>query len=706
MSAVTQGKVTGPTAGQTATPRPLVWLLVLLVLPLGMTALAWGRFGTNLAMWWPAAGVGVIAAALAPRRSRPLVALGVALCGFLANWTFGRDPGVAALLGLATGADALVTAALLSRHRDLRPVLTGLDDLVRFVLAALAGATAAGLFVAVGLAMDGAEPLITWRTVFASHLAAILAITPLGLGSSEVRQRAGRTELAVQWLSLALVVGVVFAPDQGLPLVYLVFVPLLWGAMRLSVRAVAWQVFLTALVITTATTSGWGPFANLGDASPQVVAALSQAAIASCALVALPLAVLKSQRAVALQQASSSSDLLDNILAAATSTVVIGTDLVGNIEFFNIGAEEISGWTAAEVVGHACLAIVTTEGEDGQEEHLVTVDLDQPGAGSLEALIEPFLVDTEDDTFRDDWTLLRRDGERRTLAVTISRRYDHGRGVGYVGIAEDVTEKRREEESAAAALDAERQLVDRLAQVDRTKNDFMSTVSHELRTPITSILGYSQLLLSDETGALPVMHRQIVGRIERNGRRLLGLIEDMLTMSQVEVGDFRYVFQRVDLRSVVQSAVETETSVFGSLGVQLTQDVVGQPVWVEADPDKLERALAALLDNAAKYSQPGDVVHLAVSRDDDAARVAVVDHGLGISSEDQEHLFDRFFRGSDAHARAIQGAGLGLSVTSMIVDGHGGSISCVSSLGEGSTFTVALPFAAEGVGAADAAADA
>ncbi len=711
MSAVTQGKVTGRTAGHPATPPwPLVALLVVLVLPLGVAALAWGRFGTNLAMWWPAAGVAVIAVSLCPRRHRVPAGLAVALLGALANLLFGRDLAVAVPLGLATGGEAVVAATLLTRNRDERPALHGLDDLVRFVVAALAGATVAGLFVAVGLTIDGADSAVTWRTVFASHIAAVLAITPLGLVAPQVRQRAGATEVAVQCLTLAVVVGAVFAPDQSLPLIYLVFVPLLWGAMRLGVRAVAGQVCFVAVVITSTTTLGWGPFANLPDATPQVVAALSQAAIASCALVALPLAMLKSLRAVALDAASSSSDLLDDILAAATSTAVIGTDLEGRIEFFNLGAEEITGWPAVEVVGRAGLDVVlrprTTDDPDDPGELMVTVSDRAPELLALEALIEPFLDGTEDSTFRTDWTMLRKDGVERTLNVSISRRYDQGRPVGYVGIAEDVTEKRREESSAAAALDAERQLVDRLAQVDRTKNDFMSTVSHELRTPITSILGYSQLLLSDETGALPVMHRQIVGRIERNGRRLLGLIEDMLTMSQVEVGDFRYVFQRVDLRSVVQSAVETEMSVFGTLGVHLTQDIVGEPAWVEADPDKLERAIAALLDNAAKYSQPGDEVHLLVACDEDAARVCVVDRGLGISEEDQRHLFDRFFRGSDAHARAIQGAGLGLSVTSMIVDGHGGTLCCESALGEGSTFTVVLPFAAEAggsLGSAEAA---
>ena len=92
------------------------------------------------------------------------------------------------------------------------------------------------------------------------------------------------------------------------------------------------------------------------------------------------------------------------------------------------------------------------------------------------------------------------------------------------------------------------------------------------------------------------------------------------------------------LRSIVQGAVETEMSVFGTLGVRLTQDIAGTALWVDADPDKLERALAALLDNAAKYSQPGDEVRLVVSGDDESASVAVVDRGLGISAEDQEHL--------------------------------------------------------------------
>lgn len=708
MTAVAPGAATRRTPASPVASLRLVALFLVMVLPLALLALWFGRFGTRLAMWWPAAGVAVIAVALAPRRLRLAVALGAAVLGGLANVAYGRDVDVSVVLGLATGAEAWVAARIITRGEDTWPRLFGLDDVLRFLLGALAGAAVAGVFVCVGLALEGSSTAVhvTWRTVVASHLAAVLAITPLGLRAPRPRERIGAAESALQWLTLVGLLCLIFSPDQTHPLMFLVFVPLIWGAMRQSAHTVAWQVFLTALLITGFTTLGWGPFAAAISDSPQVAAALSQASVAATALVAMPLAVLKSQRAVALESASTTTALLDSVLAAATATGVIGTDLDGRIEFFSNGAEHLTGWRAEDVVGRAALGIIgPLDDLDDDERAEVTIVETEPDVVALEILVEPLLA-ADGLAVRQDFWMERRDGARRIISATISRRLADGRPAGYVGIVEDVTEQRQAESLAVAALEAERQLVERLAQVDRTKNDFMSTVSHELRTPITSILGYSQLLLSDETGALPVMHRQIVGRVERNGRRLLGLIEDMLTMSQVEVGDFRYTFEAVDVREIVLRAVETELSVFGTLGVQLTQDIEGEAVLVDADPDKLERAIAALLDNAAKYSSPGDRVELTVTARDAGVTIAVADHGIGISESDQVHLFDRFFRGSDAQARAIQGAGLGLSVTSMIVDGHGGSITCTSELGEGSTFTVWLPLAeAAGAGEESAADD-
>jgi signal transduction histidine kinase len=284
----------------------------------------------------------------------------------------------------------------------------------------------------------------------------------------------------------------------------------------------------------------------------------------------------------------------------------------------------------------------------------------------------------------------------RTISVVLSHRLgDDGTPVGYLGVADDVTERRRREASIAAALATEKQLVDRLAQVDQTKNDFMATVSHELRTPITSILGYSELLLADDTGTLPAMHHQIVGRIERNGRRLLGLIEDMLTMSQVEVGNVRFHRLPLDLREPVVQALEATQPAFADRGVTVVHDLGEAAVKVEGDADKLERVFTNLLSNAAKFSHEGENVVVRLFVDGDEAVFRVTDTGIGISLEDQANLFDRFFRSADAHARAIQGVGLGLPIAASIVAGHDGVVEVDSALGRGSTFVVRLPLMAE-----------
>jgi signal transduction histidine kinase len=235
-------------------------------------------------------------------------------------------------------------------------------------------------------------------------------------------------------------------------------------------------------------------------------------------------------------------------------------------------------------------------------------------------------------------------------------------------------------------------MVERLEQLDRAKNDFLATVSHELRTPITSILGYTELMMTEEAGSLPAMHRQILTRVDRNGRRLMGMVEDVLTMSQIEVGDLRFRFDQTDLGSVLTRAVETELSVFGLAGVTLHEDVTDEPLPVLADADKLERGLAALLNNAAKFSDKGDRVSVRTSTDDAGNAVLVVqDHGIGISAQDQSRMFERFWRSDDAHQRAIQGAGLGLTVARSIIEGHHGTITCESEPGRGTTITVTVP---------------
>ncbi len=673
------------------------WVAAALVLPLSYLAVEVARFGGNIALWWPAAGVGVIAVAAAPARQRPVVALLIACLAGLGNLLGGREPNVAVFLGIANGIEVLVGGSVLAQGRRGWPRLRTMEDLaLLFGAAVAAGTTIAVLVATVATQFYGDAWAAIAGAVLASHAASILVIAPVCMSLERTGHRASSLETWVQSVFLVATVAAVLAPGQHLPLAFLLFPSLVWGAARLTPTAVVWQVFGTAVALTAATILDWGFFSSTWGLAGEMTGFLLQATVVTMTAVTLPLMVLRSHTTWTEGALESTDETLRNVMSATTATAVLGTDLVGTIEFFNVGAEELTGWSAEDVVGRATLALHPSDDGDDDDRLTISPTSSQDRAPLL-TLVTPFLEDETTPSFSRDWQFLRKDGEIRTVSVRISKRYHDDQVVGFLGVAHDVTERRRQEDLTHAALTAEREVVERLEQVDRAKNDFMATVSHELRTPITSIMGYTELLLSDETGSLPSMHRQILSRVDRNGRRLMGLVEDVLTMSQIEVGTLRFRFRDVDLRTVVERAVETEVSVFGVAGVMLQQSIAEQLLPVSADPDKLERAVAALLDNAAKYSQPGASVQLSLAVEDSHAVLTVSDSGIGISEEDQAKVFDRFFRSADASERVIQGAGLGLTVTRAIIEGHHGSISCESQLGEGATFTIVLPLSADQV---------
>jgi signal transduction histidine kinase len=161
------------------------------------------------------------------------------------------------------------------------------------------------------------------------------------------------------------------------------------------------------------------------------------------------------------------------------------------------------------------------------------------------------------------------------------------------------------------------------------------------------------------------------------------------------VGSFSFERAPIDLRDPVLNAVEAVQGTVAVNALTLDVEVGPESVTVHGDPDKLERVFVNLLSNAAKFSHAGDRIGVRLCTEGQEAVLRVVDSGIGIGPEDQPHLFDRFFRGADAHALAIQGVGLGLPIAGSIVAGHDGRIEVVSELGQGSTFVVRLPLLAD-----------
>jgi two-component system, OmpR family, phosphate regulon sensor histidine kinase PhoR len=242
----------------------------------------------------------------------------------------------------------------------------------------------------------------------------------------------------------------------------------------------------------------------------------------------------------------------------------------------------------------------------------------------------------------------------------------------------------------ARLYEHERQLVARLQEVDTAKTDFMSTVSHELRTPLTSIAGYLELLLDAEAGELTSPQTRMLEVIARNTRRLRELIEDMLILSRIESGSFRTNRRPVDLTTIVQTALAAIEPSAAKASIGLHCDI-GGPLELNADGDQLDRVLMNLLANAVKFTPPEGTVTVSGRRDGDQIVFAVADTGMGIPQAEQQALFARFFRASNAIHQAIPGTGLGLAIVRTIVDNHHGHIGVHSVEGAGTTVTVRLP---------------
>lgn len=240
----------------------------------------------------------------------------------------------------------------------------------------------------------------------------------------------------------------------------------------------------------------------------------------------------------------------------------------------------------------------------------------------------------------------------------------------------------------------EQELVAQLRELDQSKTDFLATISHELRTPLTSIAGYLELIRDGDAGEVPAEADAMLAVVERNTVRLRTLIEDLLTLSRIESGAFRVSRGDVGLDVLVASVVAVLRPAAESAGLHLDVEVApgdAGPLVVHGDAVQLERALLNLTSNAVKFTPPGGLVRVRTGADGPTAVLEVTDTGMGIPEQEQEQLFSRFFRASNAVQHAVPGTGLGLTIVRSIVEHHDGALSVHSVEGVGTRVTVRLP---------------
>jgi two-component system phosphate regulon sensor histidine kinase PhoR len=243
-------------------------------------------------------------------------------------------------------------------------------------------------------------------------------------------------------------------------------------------------------------------------------------------------------------------------------------------------------------------------------------------------------------------------------------------------------------EAAEGAVAVFHDLTD-IRRLEAIRSDFVANASHELRTPITAIRGFAETLLGSDPE--PARRRSQLEIIRRNAERLGHLVDDLLELSRIESRRTPLQPSDVDAVRLAHEVLEDQAPMFERRGIEATLESAEPALEVRADRRALDQVLRNLLDNAAKYTDPGGRVRVRITRSPRTATLEVADTGIGIAPEHQARIFERFYRVDASRSRALGGTGLGLAIVKHLVRAMDGEVSVESAPGRGSTFRVRLP---------------
>ncbi len=233
--------------------------------------------------------------------------------------------------------------------------------------------------------------------------------------------------------------------------------------------------------------------------------------------------------------------------------------------------------------------------------------------------------------------------------------------------------------------------LDKLTELNRLKNDFISNVSHELRTPLAHMVGYIDLLSLEALGPLTGEQRSAVGVLGKSYRRLGSLIDNLLFLSFDTVESLHLEPVPTRLQDLFPQVIEQYQSKAAGEQVALTQEAPANLPAAQADSNKLEWALGQLVENGLKFNQKGGRVHLSASLDGKRIQIAVADTGMGIPAEKLSDIFEPFHQLDGSTTRRQGGAGIGLTLTRRIIEAHGSKLQVDSHVGKGTRFSFSLP---------------
>jgi len=226
-----------------------------------------------------------------------------------------------------------------------------------------------------------------------------------------------------------------------------------------------------------------------------------------------------------------------------------------------------------------------------------------------------------------------------------------------------------------------------LGQMENMRQEFVSNVSHEIQSPLTSIRGFAQALKSNSLSDAERLHYLEI--IEMESKRLSRLADDLLKLTSLEAEQVKFAPRLYRLDKQVRSLILTCEPQWAEKKIEM--DVALKELTIHADEDLLSQVWLNLLHNSIKFTPPGGSIKVALRTHGDKIEFSITDSGIGIATEDQLHIFERFYKADKARTHATEGSGLGLSIVKKIIDLHKGTIDFESKLGEGTTFVISLP---------------
>jgi len=359
-------------------------------------------------------------------------------------------------------------------------------------------------------------------------------------------------------------------------------------------------------------------------------------------------------------------------IVESSDDAIVSKTLQGIITGWNLAAEKLFGYTAAEIIG---LPINTVIPPGGQEEEREILERLRRGER-----IEHF------ETVR-----VKKDGTPVDVSLTIFPIKDRsGRIIGAYKVARDISERKQADMEREELLMREKEA----QAANRSKDEFISLVSHELRSPLNSILIYSQMLSSNPDDREQV--RQTSQIIERNTRTQLQLIEDLLDTARIVQGKLLFDKRPTHIVTVLADALDVARPMAEAKGIKLSVHYNQTPEIINCDSVRLQQVIVNLLSNAIKFTPGGGRVELRLECSGDDLCIVVSDTGAGIDPAILPYIFDRFRQSDSSSAQRHGGLGLGLALARHLAELHGGTIEAASEgIGYGSTFTVKLPLAWE-----------